>query len=190
MNQVFDWFVSCAVPWGMNDHFLPHTTTFLNFTPLNTPVLSDFIRKRLCGYMTRYYRVTPWNYSLRGTKSSDEWQWRMSTSIVSPHIRWYNNYWVVPREFFFINFPRYLFWPRYTSYFSRETHLKVNLHWEKANGKENFYFDLCHCSMWTLNWILYEPIWKLCRFCTNIKRPLSFIYIRVKVKAASLQMGS
>ena len=42
----------------------------------------------------------------------------------------------------------------------RET--EVNLHW--TNAKVNFFFDLCRCSMWTLNWILYEAISNRCDF--------------------------
>ena len=34
----------------------------------------------------------------------------------------------------------------------------------KQMGKRILFFDLCYCSMWTLNWILYEPIWKGTRF--------------------------
>ena len=37
---------------------------------------------------------------------------------------------------------------------------KIHLHF----SKENFFFDFYWCSIWTLNWIRYEPIWKLCRF--------------------------
>ena len=48
-------------------------------------------------------------------------------------------------------------------------HVKVHLHCTKAN----FFFDLCRCSMWTLNWILYEPIWKRCHFCAKYKRNLA-----------------
>ena len=44
-----------------------------------------------------------------------------------------------------------------------------NLHW--TLGKRTFFFDLCRCSMWTLNWILSEPIWKRCRFPCNINQP-------------------
>ena len=40
--------------------------------------------------------------------------------------------------------------------------IKVHLHW--ANAKAKFFLGLYHCSMWTLNWILYEPVWKRCRF--------------------------
>ena len=39
-------------------------------------------------------------------------------------------------------------------------------------AKANFFFDLCHCSISTLNWILYGPIWKRCRFRFNINKPL------------------
>ena len=34
----------------------------------------------------------------------------------------------------------------------------VHLHWAKANAKPIFFFDLCRCSMRTLNWILHELI--------------------------------
>ena len=42
--------------------------------------------------------------------------------------------------------------------------IRVHLHWEKVNAKANFFLWLCPWSMWTLNWILYESIWKRCRF--------------------------
>ena len=44
--------------------------------------------------------------------------------------------------------------------------LKVHLHWAKAI----FFFDLCHCSVWTLNCILFEPFWKWrqIRFWANV----------------------
>ena len=35
----------------------------------------------------------------------------------------------------------------------------IHSHWAKAN---TFSF---RCSMWTLNWIPYQPVWKQCRFC-------------------------
>ena len=41
--------------------------------------------------------------------------------------------------------------------------LKVHFHWMKTNTEANF-LNLCHCLMYTLNWILYEPIWKQCCF--------------------------
>ena len=41
---------------------------------------------------------------------------------------------------------------------------KVHLHWVKANAKAKFCFEICRCSVWTLNWILGEPIWKRCNF--------------------------
>ena len=37
--------------------------------------------------------------------------------------------------------------------------LKACLHWEERECKNEFFF-----SVWTLNWILYEPICKRCRF--------------------------
>ena len=51
----------------------------------------------------------------------------------------------------------------------------IYLHWANAN----FFFDICLCSVETLHWILYEPIWKRCRICfrTNINEPLM---LRVK----------
>ena len=42
--------------------------------------------------------------------------------------------------------------------------VKVHLDWEKVNAKEIFSFYLCRCSIWTLYWILCEPIWKRRRF--------------------------
>ena len=52
--------------------------------------------------------------------------------------------------------------------------VKVHLHWEKANAKEHFFFDLCHWSAWTLNWIIYESIWQRSRFPfrANMNEPL------------------
>ena len=48
--------------------------------------------------------------------------------------------------------------------------------WDRKMGSWIVFSDLCRCSMWTLNWILYEPIWKRCRFhfCfrTNINESL------------------
>ena len=43
----------------------------------------------------------------------------------------------------------------------------------QRNQKWIFLFGLCCCSMWTLNWILYESIWKWCHFCfrSNIDKP-------------------
>ena len=40
--------------------------------------------------------------------------------------------------------------------------------------KPMLFFDLFCCSMWTLNWIVYEPIWKRCRSCFrfSVKEPL------------------
>ena len=55
--------------------------------------------------------------------------------------------------------------------------LKANLHWVKAKQQRIFFYELCRSSMRTLNWILYELIWKPCcfRFCfrSNINEPLS-----------------
>ena len=41
------------------------------------------------------------------------------------------------------------------------------------------FFDFCHCSLWTLNCILFKSIWKrwLCRFLTNINEPLNWRHI-------------
>ena len=45
-------------------------------------------------------------------------------------------------------------------------------------GMQSFFFNSCRCSvtMWTLNWILYEPTWKWFDFCfrfyVNINEPL------------------
>ena len=38
--------------------------------------------------------------------------------------------------------------------------IKVHLHWtkQKLTRKRIVFFDLCCYSMWTLHWILYEPI--------------------------------
>ena len=38
-----------------------------------------------------------------------------------------------------------------------------------------FFFYLCRCSILTVNWILYEAMWKRCRFRyrTNISEPLN-----------------
>ena len=43
---------------------------------------------------------------------------------------------------------------------------ECHLYWVKA--KAIFFFDLCRCSMWTLNWILYESTRKRCHFCFSI----------------------
>ena len=42
--------------------------------------------------------------------------------------------------------------------------ITVHLHYAQVNPRANFFIDLCLCSMWALNWILYESIWKWCRF--------------------------
>ena len=42
--------------------------------------------------------------------------------------------------------------------------VKVHLDWTKANAKAIVFFDLCHFSIWTINWIIYEPLWNRCRF--------------------------
>ena len=39
----------------------------------------------------------------------------------------------------------------------------------KRTRKRIFFFDLCCCSMLTLKWILYEPIWKRCRLCVRFR---------------------
>ena len=38
----------------------------------------------------------------------------------------------------------------------------IYMYW-KQTRKRSFFFELYWCSMWTLYWILYEPIWKQCR---------------------------
>ena len=55
--------------------------------------------------------------------------------------------------------------------------IKVHLHWAKANVKAIFFFDLCRCTIWTLNWIFYKLIWKRCCFLPNINEPLGTILI-------------
>ena len=35
--------------------------------------------------------------------------------------------------------------------------------------KRIFFSDPCRCSMWTLHWILCEPIWKPCYFCEPLQ---------------------
>ena len=52
--------------------------------------------------------------------------------------------------------------------FLKRNTLKVHIHWAKTN----IFLWSCHCSMWTLNWILYEPICKRCRFRPTIKESL------------------
>ena len=42
--------------------------------------------------------------------------------------------------------------------------VKLHLHWAKANSQANSFLT---SSIWTLNWILYPPIWKGCRFWAN-----------------------
>ena len=58
--------------------------------------------------------------------------------------------------------------------------LKVHLYLAKAKARANFFFDLCRCLMWTLNYILHEPIWKRCHFHCNICDSLRFIYTELK----------
>ena len=43
----------------------------------------------------------------------------------------------------------------------------------------NFFFDLCRCFIWTSNWILYQSIWKRCRFCFRATN--RFVIHRLKV---------
>ena len=50
--------------------------------------------------------------------------------------------------------------------------VKTWLHTAKTNAK--FFFDLCGCSMWTVNRILYDPAWKRCRFRSSINEPLQW----------------
>ena len=42
---------------------------------------------------------------------------------------------------------------------------------QKWKWKRSIFFDFCHCSVWTLNWILYEPIWKRCLSLRRTFRP-------------------
>ena len=51
---------------------------------------------------------------------------------------------------------------------------RVHLHRAKANAESKFFLWNLFCSMVTLNWILYHPIWKLFyfRFHCNIDEPL------------------
>ena len=44
----------------------------------------------------------------------------------------------------------------------------------KRTRKQIFFFDLCSCSKWTLNWIIYESNWNQCRFRFNINELLCF----------------
>ena len=52
----------------------------------------------------------------------------------------------------------------------------------KQTRKRICFLDLCRCSMWTLNYILYEPICKWChfRFRGNINEPILSLYWSVK----------
>ena len=75
----------------------------------------------------------------------------------------------------------------------RRVRTKVHLHWANANVKANVFFDLCRCSVWTWNWMLYEPIWKRCSFgfCfrDNINEPsevLNSIWTHLKAMSLSL----
>ena len=50
----------------------------------------------------------------------------------------------------------------------RTTDVQVSLYCSKglftlSEREIEIFFDLCRCSVWTLNWILHEPIWKRCR---------------------------
>ena len=51
---------------------------------------------------------------------------------------------------------------------------------QKWARKRIFFIDLCCCSMWTINWILHEPIWKRClfHFRLNIKESLKQRFVQ------------
>ena len=50
--------------------------------------------------------------------------------------------------------------------------LKTIRQWRDDRVSLRFIYTLrSQCSMWALNWILYEPIWKRSRFRSNIKEP-------------------
>ena len=57
--------------------------------------------------------------------------------------------------------PTYMFIPiripsrKYSGNSQLKKKLKVHLCWAKGNAKASFFFDLCHCSLWTLKWVLY-----------------------------------
>ena len=55
------------------------------------------------------------------------------------------------------------------------------------SAKAKFFFDLCRCSIWIINWVPYEPV--LIQYhlslCTSINEPLRLIYNNI-TKAISL----
>ena len=57
--------------------------------------------------------------------------------------------------------------------------LRFHLHRTKVNAKANVFFDLCR-SMWTLNWILCEPILKRYRFRSSMNESLSCVETKRK----------
>ena len=58
----------------------------------------------------------------------------------------------------------------------RESNLRFIYTDRKRTQKRIVFFDPCRCSIWPLNWLIYESIWKRYRFrfrfCINIKEPL------------------
>ena len=70
--------------------------------------------------------------------------------------------------------------------FTQSFLLKVHLHQLNAHAKAIFFFDLCRCSMRTLNWILYEPIWKRGRFRLNINDSFFRLWGRIKFRFSTL----
>ena len=40
----------------------------------------------------------------------------------------------------------------------------IKVHFQVAKTERESDFSLIFVTMWTLDWILYEPIWKWCRF--------------------------
>ena len=72
--------------------------------------------------------------------------------------------------------------------FTQSFLFKVHLHQLNAHAKAIFFFDLCRCSMRTLNWILYEPIWKQCRFRfrSNINESFFHLWERIKFRFSTL----
>ena len=60
----------------------------------------------------------------------------------------------------------------------------------ESEGESDFFsFDLCRCSMWTINWNPHEPIWKLCcfRFLHNVNKPLPSVRRAVRLCAPRAQ---
>ena len=83
---------------------------------------------------------------------------------------------------FFYYFTKLNSWTYWGYKISSSFFFEVHLHWAKAHAKANFVFNPCRCSMRTLNWIFYEPIWKRChfRFRSNINE--SFFHLRGRSK--------